>query len=52
VELEPCIRVGVNTGDVVSGAWNASGRQDVAVTGDAVNTAARIQSTAEGGRCW
>lgn len=47
--VEPSIRVGVNTGDVVSGTWNASGRQDVAVTGDAVNTAARIQSTAEPG---
>jgi ABC-type cobalamin transport system ATPase subunit len=39
----------VNTGEVVSGTWNASGRQDVAVTGDAVNTAARIQSVAEPG---
>ena len=48
-EVEPAIRVGVNTGEVVSGAWNASGRQDVAVTGDAVNTAARIQSVAEPG---
>src|SRR5579859_7686395 len=46
---EPAIRVGVNTGEVVSGAWNAGGRQDVAVTGDAVNTAARIQAVAESG---
>lgn len=46
---EPQIRVGVNTGEVVSGTWDASGRQDVAVTGDAVNTAARLQATAEPG---
>jgi adenylate cyclase len=48
-QVEPAIRVGVNTGEVVSGTWDASGRQDVAVTGDAVNTAARIQSAAEPG---
>jgi len=47
--VEPAIRVGVNTGEVVSGMWEAGGRQDVAVTGDAVNTAARIQATAEPG---
>lgn len=46
---EPRIRVGTNTGEVVSGAWDASGRQDVAVTGDALNTASRIQATAEPG---
>jgi len=43
------IRVGVNTGEVVSGVWDTGSRQDVAVTGDAVNTAARIQSAAEPG---
>lgn len=43
------IRVGVNTGEVVSGSWNASGRQQVAVTGASVNTAARIQTAAEPG---
>ncbi|GAC1512214.1 MAG: hypothetical protein NVS2B16_14790 [Chloroflexota bacterium] len=48
-QIEPRIRVGVNTGEVVSGTWDASGRQDVAVTGDAVNTAARLQATAEPG---
>jgi len=47
--VDPTIRVGVNTGEVVSGTWNSSGRQDVAVTGDAVNTAARIQAAAEPG---
>jgi class 3 adenylate cyclase/tetratricopeptide (TPR) repeat protein len=48
-EVEPAIRVGVNTGEVVSGTWNASGRQDVAVTGDAINTAARLQAAADPG---
>lgn len=47
--VEPAIRVGINTGEVVSGTWNASGRQDVAVTGDAINTAARMQAAAEPG---
>jgi class 3 adenylate cyclase/tetratricopeptide (TPR) repeat protein len=47
--VEPAIRVGVNTGEVVSGIWHAGGRQDVAVSGDAVNTAARIQAAAEPG---
>lgn len=48
-EVEPAIRVGVNTGEVVSGTWSTGGRQDVAVTGDAVNAAARIQAAAEPG---
>ena len=48
-QVEPTIRIGVNTGEVVSGTWSASGHQDVAVTGDAVNTAARLQSVAEPG---
>ena len=48
-QVEPAIRVGVNTGEVVSGTWSASGRTDIAVTGDAVNTAARIQAAAEPG---
>ena len=48
-DVQPAIRVGVNTGEVVSGTWSASGRQDVAVSGDAVNTAARIQAAAEPG---
>lgn len=43
------IRIGVNTGEVVSGSWAASGRQQEAVTGDTVNTAARIQAAAEPG---
>jgi adenylate cyclase len=48
-QVEPSIRVGVNTGEVVSGVWEVGGRQDVAVTGDAINTAARIQAAAEPG---
>jgi class 3 adenylate cyclase/tetratricopeptide (TPR) repeat protein len=48
-KIEPTIRVGVDTGDVVSGTWNASERQDMAVTGDAINTAARLQAAAEPG---
>lgn len=48
-EIHPAIRVGVNTGEVVSGVWEIGGRIDVDVTGDAVNTAARFQSAAEPG---
>lgn len=45
--VDPALRIGINSGEVVSGTWNAFGRQDVAVTGDAVNTAARLQAAAE-----
>jgi adenylate cyclase len=48
-QVEPSIRVGVNTGEVVSGTWSASGRQEVAVTGNALNTAARLQAAADPG---
>src|SRR5579875_1793876 len=48
-DVDPQIRVGVNTGDVVRGTWEAPGWQDVAVTGDVINTAARIQSAGEPG---
>jgi class 3 adenylate cyclase/tetratricopeptide (TPR) repeat protein len=47
--VELSIRVGIDTGEVVSGSWAASERQGAAVTGDSVNTAARIQSDAEPG---
>ncbi|HLJ69560.1 MAG TPA: tetratricopeptide repeat protein [Chloroflexota bacterium] len=43
------IRIGVNTGEVVAGAWDAAGKQDVAVSGDTINTAARLQAAAEPG---
>jgi len=48
-DVQPSIRVGVNTGEVVSGVWEVGNRQDVAVTGDAINTAARIQAAGEPG---
>lgn len=43
------MRVGANTGEVVSGAWDASEQQQSAVTGDVINAAARIQAVAEPG---
>lgn len=43
------IRVGVNTGEVVSGSWDSSGEGHLDVSGDAVNTAARLQAAAEPG---
>jgi class 3 adenylate cyclase/tetratricopeptide (TPR) repeat protein len=43
------LRVGVNTGEVVSGTWDAGDRRDYAVSGDVVNTAARIQKAAAPG---
>ena len=43
------IRVGVATGRVVVGAIGAGSRVEYAAMGDAVNTAARVQSHAEGG---
>ncbi len=50
------IRVGVNTGEVISadpaalGGPPADGAADALVTGDAVNTAARLQAAAPAGR--
>jgi class 3 adenylate cyclase len=45
------LRVGVNTGPVVSGPWATEGeeRNDIDISGDAVNTAARIETAAEPG---
>jgi adenylate cyclase len=48
--VELAIRVGINTGEVVTGSWDASGRQQADVTGDVVNTAARLQAAAEPGQ--
>lgn len=45
--VEIAIRVGVNSGEVVSGSWDASGQQQETVTGDPVNIAARLQAAAE-----
>ncbi len=47
--IELALRVGVNTGEVVSGIRDIGDRKDHAVTGDAVNTAARLQALAEPG---
>jgi class 3 adenylate cyclase len=43
------LRVGITTGEVVSGTWEAAGRKDLSVSGNAVNTAARLQTAAEPG---
>jgi ABC-type oligopeptide transport system substrate-binding subunit/class 3 adenylate cyclase len=43
------VRVGVSTGPVVLGTVGAGGRVEYAAMGDAVNTAARLQSVAEPG---
>ncbi len=48
-QVDVAVRMGVNTGEVVSGSWDASGQQQAAVTGDAINTAARMQAAAEPG---
>jgi adenylate cyclase len=40
------MRVGVNTGEVVTGFWETGTRRDWAVSGDVVNTAARLQTAA------
>lgn len=46
---ELAVRIGVNTGEVVSGAWDVEGRLDYSATGDALNTAARLQTAADPG---
>ena len=43
------IRVGIDTGEVVAGSWDVTDRQEVAVTGHALNTAARLEAAAEPG---
>jgi adenylate cyclase len=48
-EADLALRVGVNTGEGISGVMDAGGRQDFSVTGDVVNTASRLQSAAEPG---
>src|SRR5579875_2648433 len=43
------LRIGINTGEVVSGLREGGGRVDYAVTGDTVNTANRYETAAEPG---
>jgi class 3 adenylate cyclase/tetratricopeptide (TPR) repeat protein len=43
------IRIGVNTGEVVTGFWEAGSRRDWSVSGDVVNTASRLQTAAGAG---
>jgi class 3 adenylate cyclase/tetratricopeptide (TPR) repeat protein len=43
------LRIGVETGEVLADVARASAERDLFVTGDAVNTAARLQQTAEPG---
>jgi serine/threonine protein kinase len=47
--VELALRVGVSTGEVVRGIWDIGGRKDSAVSGEAVNTAARLQAVAAPG---
>jgi len=43
------LRIGVNTGEAVTGLRDTAGRKDYSVTGDMLNTAARLQAAAEPG---
>ena len=43
------LHIGVNTGLVVAGGIGSSGRQDYAVTGDAINLAARLEEASARG---
>jgi class 3 adenylate cyclase len=41
-----CVRIGVNTGEVIFAPVGPHGRRELTVMGDAVNTAARLQAAA------
>ena len=41
-----CVRVGINTGEVIFGPVGPEGRRELTVMGDTVNTAARLQAAA------
>lgn len=47
--LRPHLRIGIDTGEVLVDLDRASGARDLFVTGDAVNTAARLQTAAAPG---
>jgi class 3 adenylate cyclase/tetratricopeptide (TPR) repeat protein len=46
------LRIGVNTGAVVSGAWDAGDRRDYAISGDTVTTAVRLQKATPPGQVY
>ncbi len=46
LEEPPEVRIGVDTGEIVSGPKGMWGWQNIAVSGDAVNTAERLQASA------
>jgi class 3 adenylate cyclase len=48
-EIRPQVRIGIETGEVLVDLDRASGARDLFVAGDAVNTAARLQTAAEPG---
>jgi class 3 adenylate cyclase/tetratricopeptide (TPR) repeat protein len=48
-EMRPLVRIGIETGEVLVDLDRASGARDLFVAGDAVNTAARLQTVAEPG---
>ena len=43
------LRIGISTGEVVGGTAQHAGQEQYSVTGDAVNTASRLQTSAEPG---
>jgi len=44
------LRIGLSTGEVVGGTADQAGKEQYSVTGDAVNTASRLQTAAEPGQ--